>query len=385
MLPQPTVNDPVRSQPQISKADPVLEFVKTPYGEIRITASALVAFHDFVTYQRPDLLNGSRNDKLALQEFLELSKPVCCHSAHITPSHDAYLYSKGVVIAIRNQVPTNFYDEELIWKRSHTPIYSSPLDCPIVYTISSEMVKRKKYRTYLTYLKEYIFIPARELDDWINIYMELFSQYPELNRFTNVTQKYLREQITTPFGDKFGSIKFETGIVSGYFVKLSKTNRYYPWYEDLAPRMAKDYIYSGDPIFQKCPEIKPVFKKNIVAEFTVNNVTLRVNGHTIRQLASRFPKSILKIKWKGSELDKVVDVSQSNGNGVFLQLVYEMLKRAVQVERKNAVRQIIDYNFEKASYVSYANWIFVISEDNVVLTCYEKDGLKSAGYRQLES
>ena len=57
----------------------------------------------------------------------------------------------------------------------------------------------------------------------------------------------------------------------------------------------------------------------------------------------------------------------------FMKLLYGFLKASMPVERKNVVKQILKYNFQDAKYRTAHNWTFVITDGNVVRTCYEED------------
>ena len=142
-----------------------------------------------------------------------------------------------------------------------------------------------------------------------------------------------------------------------------------------------DHIVSGaqmlladDPIFHEGGGIGLPIQPRCLARFKVGDEMYHISIHAFNRFIERAHANSRLRKLKGFDF--------VNRRG-YLLLLYHLLSKSQLVSRNNAPLQYLRHEFRRASYRTYAGWLFVILEDNTVITLYDKGNPIKAGYRHI--
>jgi len=341
--------------------------------------------------KRLDLKELGKTNEDIVCHLIQEAIPINCHIMRSGIDHTrdfqhllSYKISYGVILefATATGLLVHAYDEREIYRRNHGK-FRHVLDNPFMVQVTLYHRYRKNYKTQVVFLPDCIFVPASELDSWIESYQRVIETEMSLIRYVNlVTQDGIKNRLLDQYGNVFGSIKIGNSLIKGWFIHLTKTNRVHPWDVLVTPRLGCDYTFPEDPIFSSYPSIQPVFKRGRIASCEVNGKIIYISGHAIRRFASRFKDSeIYKHRSKFPELmEGIGRIKSDTGIGIYILLLFRMLERSHEVKRRNSVLQLIQYGFQDAKYFSSYGWVFVIVED-FLSTCYEKGDIFRAGYK----
>lgn len=114
------------------------------------------------------------------------------------------------------------------------------------------------------------------------------------------------------------------------------------------PNDLKEYVNSG------CN--KHLFPSDItdcIAKINVDSREIHIHNHAISQYYQR--------------LQEIGNITKPNRA---LKSLCALLEDSTEVKRKNAISQIIKYNFKPSEYRFSSGWIFVIEEGNIIKTVY---------------
>lgn len=337
-----------------------------------------------------DVKDSNKKDvEKFIYELLQDSIPIHCHVMRCGVDHTrsqqrqlSYKLSKGFVLEFNKEGQLiNIYDERKIYRRNHGK-HNHTLDNPYIVQVSLYHRARLNYETMVVFLSDCVFIPVGELEKWVDSYTSVLDADISLIRYSSkINIDVIKERLFRNYGSSFGSIKIANNIYRGWFIKLSGVNRVHPWSINATPRLASDYSFPEDPIFDKS-NIKPIFKRGRIADVQINDKSVFISGHAIRRFASRFREcEIYRHSARYPEImGDIGKIKPDVGIGIYILILTRMLERAKEVVRKNSVLQIIEHGYQNADYLSSYGWIFVMV-DNILSTCYEKGDIEKAGYK----
>lgn len=61
--------------------------------------------------------------------------------------------------------------------------------------------------------------------------------------------------------------------------------------------------------------------------------------------------------------------------------LFNEFKNSIRVQRRNAAVQLMKYDFMRADYRATSHWVFVITRNNLIKTCYHNENVFRTGYR----
>ncbi len=135
-----------------------------------------------------------------------------------------------------------------------------------------------------------------------------------------------------------------------------------------------EYLHPKDKWFINNPKISLYPDRENIALFRTKHGEIYVQHHAFKRFMERIRLSKLARK----------RYPMLNSQQACLRELYSQLNDSSQMERKNAVLQIIKNEFKLAEYLVRDSWIYVIELDKgrkVLKTCYEKENVKKVGYR----
>ncbi|OGF30893.1 hypothetical protein A2533_03080 [Candidatus Falkowbacteria bacterium RIFOXYD2_FULL_35_9] len=163
----------------------------------------------------------------------------------------------------------------------------------------------------------------------------------------------------------------------GYFIRCKTGKKIRGLYQFCQGRVisAGNFIHAKDPDIVRSPNISIACSLFCTARVKLwqTETWISIDQHAFRQFISRTQMC---------ETFNSIFRDTLHRQALYLLALIKMLKESVPAQRKNRTCQIIRHDFRPAEYRIWHDWIFVI-EDNVLKTCYVKQGACEKLYQPL--